>query len=100
MDLSEVSKLDAPAKVLKLSEAIRIGAKKRPQCFGILYQAGATCALGAAAEALGWDLDMHINVRDTFLRDVPDDIWNEVGSRNDSGQRREIIAHWLESKGL
>lgn len=37
---------------MKLSEAIREGAKLRPQAFGEYLKAGGTCALGAAYEAL------------------------------------------------
>lgn len=41
---------------MKLSEAIRAGAAKRPtQAFGVLYdfRDDATCAIGAAADAIG-----------------------------------------------
>jgi uncharacterized C2H2 Zn-finger protein len=45
-----------PMKPMKLSEAIRLGAMLRPvQEFNVLFDptSGGTCALGAAAEALG-----------------------------------------------
>ena len=38
---------------MKLSEAIRLGAMNRPQGFYRLYDQGRTCAMGAAAEAMG-----------------------------------------------
>lgn len=39
---------------MKLSQAMLLGAKRRPQGFGTLLDAsGATCAMGAAAEAVG-----------------------------------------------
>ena len=39
---------------LKLSEAMRIGAKIRPQCLHVLYDGVSSCALGAIYEgALG-----------------------------------------------
>jgi hypothetical protein len=39
--------------MLKYSEAIRLGAMLRPQAFNALYSDGATCANGAAFEAIG-----------------------------------------------
>ena len=55
MDQSEVMKFEQQNRTLKLSDAIRIGAKLRPQCHGGFSRDGGTCALGAAAEALGFD---------------------------------------------
>ena len=49
-----------------LAEAIRRGAAIRPQCFGVVFSDGKSCALGAAYEGLGGDyeipgtLNMHI----------------------------------------
>lgn len=100
MDLSELERLEAPAKVLKLSEAIRIGAKIRPQNHhGLLYDGYGTCALGSAAEARGWNLSMRINVQKAFLTDVGVDLWNQIGQRNDTGSTREEIADWLQAQG-
>jgi hypothetical protein len=42
-----------PEEITKLSEAIRIGATKRPQCTGDYFDNGGSCALGAAWEAMG-----------------------------------------------
>ncbi len=38
---------------MRLSEAIRLGAMFRPQSFGFFFDAGKSCALGAALEAVG-----------------------------------------------
>lgn len=38
---------------MQLSEAIRLGAMLRPQAFGFYFEAGKSCAFGAAAEASG-----------------------------------------------
>lgn len=39
---------------MRFSEAIRLGAMLKPQAFGVIYgNNGGTCALGAAADALG-----------------------------------------------
>lgn len=38
---------------MRLSEAIRLGAMLRPQAFGQFYADGATCAFGAALDAVG-----------------------------------------------
>lgn len=39
--------------MLKLSEAIRLGAMLRPQCYGTLFEGGKSCAMGAVIEAAG-----------------------------------------------
>lgn len=95
-----------PAKVgtLKLSEAIRIGAKKRPQCRGAYFNDyGESCALGAAAEAL-----FGVN-RMTFgsdslrkLQDLYGDltVTTVIFMNDGGGQTREQIADWLESRGF
>lgn len=38
---------------MRLSEAIRLGAMLKPQGFGSYFRHGATCAMGAAIEAVG-----------------------------------------------
>ncbi len=100
MDLSEIEKFEAPAKVLKLSEAIRIGARMRPQARHGLFDGVGTCAMGAAAEALGWKPNMGDSNFDTlpeFVRHHPAYIW--AGLRNDAGMTRERIADCLEEMG-
>lgn len=40
-------------KITKLSDAIRLGATFREQCFGLFFEDQKSCAIGAALEALG-----------------------------------------------
>ena len=91
-----------PAKVLKLSEAIRIGAKIRPQGVGPnCWARGQSCALMAAyegffgvpAQRLGERLYMWAS--DIVGLAIQKEIW----MRNDQGQTREQIADWLEGQG-
>lgn len=49
-------------KIKTLSEAIALGATFRPQCTGYMFFNGATCALGAASEAIGVQLTFHIGL--------------------------------------
>lgn len=101
----------APAKVgaLKLSEAIRIGAKFRPQCTGDMFVGGGSCALGAAFEALTGRTDYYSSDVLPITRywpslgregGFPGELMNEITDRNDSGEyTREQIADWLEAQG-
>lgn len=95
----------APAKVLKLSEAIRKGARIRPQCKGNFFLGGSSCAMGAAYEAATdrTEVDAGTMFRVLpFLMDGPtrlSDLATEIGKRNDSGDTREQIADWLEAQG-
>lgn len=107
MDLSEVEKLDSPVKTLKLSEAMRIGARLRPQCRGDLFDSVGSCALGAAYEGMTGKTDafFHSDVSDLFpqILGVNGDL-NEIGrevlEKNDGdGWTREQIADWLEAQG-
>lgn len=106
MDLAEVEKFEAPVKVLKLSEAIRIGAKLRPQCVGYLFKGGASCALGAAYEALGGKPVEADSTNPEYNR-IYDDLYGRYGvdvcsiayDRNDHGASREAVADYLESQG-
>lgn len=100
MDMSEVMKLDAPAKITKLSQAIRIGAKLRPQGRGQLLYRGASCALGAAIEGMGLTPCDDMNFKDlqdmfgsTLCAFVID--WND-----NHGLTREQIADKLEALGF
>jgi|SRR6185436_2646324 len=101
-----------PVKVgtLKFSEAIRIGARIRPQCTGRMFARGRSCALGAAYEAVfgpppenAWDPSDKAHwtlgpclskLSERFGQSV-----YEVWSKNDHGWTREEIADWLESQG-
>ena len=95
---------EAPAKITKLSEAIRIGAKARHQCQTYFYANGGSCALGAAIEAVyGYPGDgeppraMSFHFMESF--GVPSHMRNQIADRNDSGATREEIADWLEAQG-
>jgi hypothetical protein len=45
----------------RLSDAIRRGAKMRPQVYGKLYADGRTCAWGAALDGIGQDASMTLS---------------------------------------
>lgn len=107
MDESLTRYLEVPAKVLKLSEAIRIGSRMRPKSVRGFFVKGRTCAIGAAFEAaMGRppqgaldDSQMH-----EFMKMFPAvqafALGTEIVERNDCrNQSREEIADWLESKG-
>jgi hypothetical protein len=100
---------------IRLSEAIRIGARIRPQCVWLWFDNGKSCAQGAAYEAVfGYPGDMALRgtstdpsrpgtwianaLRDKFPEYGP--IAGEIQSRNDRGESRESIADWLQSMGL
>lgn len=53
---------------MRLSEAIRIGSKLRPQAYGTLSDGIGTCALGAAYEAVGALDATGALVRDSHLK--------------------------------
>jgi hypothetical protein len=105
MDESVIRELEKSAKQagMKLSAAIRIGAKLRPQCrSGQYFSAGASCAMGAAYEAIEG------RVTDGGLLAWIEGHWPTLGhdligqamDRNDVlGHTREQIADWLESIG-
>lgn len=97
---------EAPAKVLKLSEAMRIGAKIRPQTKHFWHKDGKSCALGAAYEAMagrpsssGTDFRDHKKMNEWFP--CMPSMQTKIHERNDDlGWTREQIADWLESQGL
>lgn len=99
---------EAPAKTLKLSEAIRIGATYRPQVRGVWFSHanGGSCALGAAWEGAFGKVTRetwaHANGTELALRfGIPSSIISEIAKRNDQGlMSREQIANWLEAQGL
>ena len=93
-----------PEEITKLSEAIRIGSKKRPQCTGDYFVEGRSCAIGAAWEAMGLLGKRKPSFSSTGTVSamgftVPDDIVIEAFNMNDSGKTREQVADWLESQG-
>ena len=99
MDESEVLKFEQQQRITKLSQAIREGAKLRPQCIGYGDYDGALCAIQAAQLAvLGritsgpgrWAADYFgvpvVTVIDCYID-------------NDLGMTREAIADRLEAIG-
>lgn len=109
-------------RTLKLSEAIRIGAKIRGQCKTFPFNQDRSCALGAAYEAVygapdGADGTLHmsdvsapilaafpfLNSPSVLMRDGPmksDRLMDDVWRLNDQlGKSREQIADWLEAQG-
>lgn len=57
MDISEIKEFEQQVGTLKLSQAIRIGAKLRPQCFMYGKDSGGSCAIVAGAEGAGVPYD-------------------------------------------
>jgi hypothetical protein len=95
-------------KPLKLSAAMRIGAKLRPQGFVDLFGDGKSCALGAAYEgATGKTCEPwgYGKVCEQFpALGTPDGFLSDLGTAvyrmNDQHEMtREQIADWLESQG-
>lgn len=93
---------------MRLSEAIRRGAKLRPQTRVALFADGKSCAIGAAYEgATGKTCaaDEYRKVREVFpelFQNTTTGGWEltafarEIYGMNDSGQTREAIADWVE----
>lgn len=96
---------------MTLSEAIRLGALLKPQGHHGYFDGGATCALGAAADALGRLDDLCIgrflecqewpvlSVRAVHpLSQLRQSVWATITEINDlDGWTREEIADWVES---
>lgn len=108
---------------MKLSDAIRLGSMIRPKADGYFFRAGASCAQGAALEAIGvldrYDSDLNHDLMceyfpiveqkaacpacgDSFLRTVKSIIphLNNTSSWSgnfDHGWSREQIADWVET---
>lgn len=106
MDESVIRELEKSAKRagMKLSAAIRIGAKLRPQCTGVHFDGrGNSCAIGAAYEGRfgRQENPPHwISWKQAFAAGIPTtDLYKKIGERNDNGWTREQIADWLESIG-
>lgn len=76
--------------MLKLSEAIRLGAMIRPQGRGQYYSAisGKSCAIGAAAEACGLDITTD-QVKESVIRAWP---WVEQEVQRPAGVTLSIIS--------
>jgi hypothetical protein len=88
---------EAPAKTLRLSECIRIGAKMKPQGFESYDFQGRTCAIGAAMDAIGGNLSVLLDMvgRSAFWHMHDQIVWKNDYER----WTREQIADWLESQG-
>ena len=102
MDLSESKQWAvSPTRGLKVSEAIRIGAKIRPQCYGGMFVGFGSCALGAAMEGFecfGVDADALIMEARVAFAQV---IGIDIPTANDQYRwTREEIAEVLERIGL
>lgn len=96
-----------------LSEAIRIGATKRPQCIGSLFSTSnnGSCALGAAYEGIhpynedvsGDDIEELLYSTFPYLcNDTIEGviIVNHILHMNDTKEMtREAIADWLAERG-
>lgn len=109
MDIGDIKYLEQPAKALKLSEAMRLGAKLRPQNFsGSLFLNGRSCALGAAYEGKTGEIcdqDDYQKVREEFPslenRGLTYGLSSRIYELNDKERMpREVIANWLEKIGL
>lgn len=92
-------------KILKLSQAIRLGATFHPQCFRQMFLRNGqmeiigTCALGAALEALGLERSGSL-ASDLKRFDLPAGTTAKIIELNDySNWTREMIAGWLEGQG-
>lgn len=103
---------EAPAKVLKLSEAIRIGAAQYPQCCdGCYFIDGTACVWGAAAIGFGaHGTDYDINDAASTLHSSSFTGKAHFAFRNAHGYSimeandrhgwsREEVADWLEAQG-
>src|SRR5258708_38693389 len=91
----------APSK-MKLSAAIRIGARLRPQqCFGTYFDGVGTCAIGAAWEGSGHvamkGVGILVGILVTEHFGLSREITRGAEHRNDDlKESRESIADWLE----
>jgi hypothetical protein len=89
---------------LKPSQAMRIGAKLRPQCQYAPFSAGRSCALGAIWEGYGnpyrTAMESVCPVYELANKKLGPVMTSRVYSLNDNGATREDIADWLEGQGL
>lgn len=98
---------EAPAKTMKLSQAIRDGSKLRGECRGAWFADGRSCALMAAVEATGGDVrnvGWHGAKIFTYMRqrfpNVPSELVMAIPDLMDNRQySREQCAVWLEAHG-
>jgi hypothetical protein len=111
MDLSEIEKFETPAKVMKLSQAIRIGAEFVQEQRHLFLLDGCGCALGTAMYAMGMrhmhegrenDKDWNYfpnKTAETF--GISKGLAIQISSKHFRGEMNRLqIADWLESQGL
>jgi hypothetical protein len=113
MDQSEVLRFEQQQQITRLSQAIREGAKLRPQCKKFVFAHGKSCAIGAWLEGLGYPYKEGAHL--SYLLALPPSIEDAFASAdsayrqkyrlwiwqdNDQGRSRESIADRLESIGL
>lgn len=96
---------------MKLSEAIRAGTKLKPQADWTSRHVGSSCALGAAADAVGCTIkDGGDDALLTFFPQLADQVpqveeieagtlRNTVCRLNNAGRTREKIADMVETLG-
>ena len=106
MDQSEVLKFDAKVGVVKLSDAIRIGAQLRPESQRgdyVFFSRCGSCALGAGYQALTGTCPMEDHTlfeKLTDLTGVPNSVLNRASDLfEEAGYSREEVADWLEHQG-
>ena len=93
---------------MKLSQAIRIGAKQRPESYGIWWRRsdGAACAITTACKATGLPEDsfpfseeLRAHLQDAGLMPT-EEVYHAILRRNELESPHAEIADWLESIGL
>lgn len=86
---------------VKPSEAMRAGAKLRPQAYGAIYYRGRSCAIGAMLEGMGCNLEAGGKPMEAAIKasGLSQTLLSEIATMNDSGHPRECIAYWLGETG-
>lgn len=103
MDLSEVEKFETPAKTLKPSEAIRIGARTmKPHRGWYFNNNGGACLFGTIDHALHGHTRYLHGVCGRLKAYFSDDAYEALTKRHDAfmdGESLESIAEGLEALG-
>lgn len=100
MDLSEVKKLEEKQQLHELAEAIRRGAKMKPQCRLSLFHDGHSCAIGAAMDGSGAQTDFALETLFPVLNNTFkfEKLMRRIVNLNDHfGWSRERIADWIDT---
>lgn len=112
LDAPRIVDVPSEAQPMKLSEAIREGAKLRPQCRENYFSDEGSCALGAAMEAITGsasrsamsvcDLsDKYLTHFDHPASDRRAELFTIIVQLNDDFRwTREQIADWVAEQGL